>query len=39
MFVDVVGKEGQSIGSSKSEAKVGVDSKYNVDEAKLVVRL
>ena len=38
MFVDVVGEEGQDIGSSKREAKVGVDSKYNGKEVKLVVR-
>ena len=37
MFVDVVGQEGQDIGSSKREAKVGVDSKYNEKEANLVV--
>ena len=38
MFVDVVGKEGQDISSSKSETKVGVDSKYNMEEVELVVR-
>lgn len=38
MFVDVVGEEGQDIDSSKREAKVGVDSKYNLKEAELVVR-
>ncbi len=38
MFVDMVGEEGQDIGSSKREAKVGVDSKYNEKEAQLVVR-
>ena len=38
MFVDVVGKEGlDKIGSSKGEAKVGMDSKYNQIEADLVV--
>ncbi len=37
MFVDVVGKEGQDIGSSKTETKVGVDSKYNMEEVDLVV--
>ena len=39
MFVDIVGEEGQDIGSSKRETRVGVDSKYNVKEAELVVRL
>ncbi len=38
MFVDVVGEEGKNIENSKREAKVGVDSKYNEKEAKLVVR-
>ncbi len=38
MFADVVGKEGQDIGSSKSEIKVGVDSKYNMEEVESVVR-
>lgn len=38
MFVDVVGKEElDKIGSSKGEAKVGMDSKYNLVEAELVV--
>ncbi len=38
MFVDVVGEEGKDIESGEREAKVGVDSKYNGKEAKLVVR-
>ena len=39
MFVDVVGVEGQEkTGSSKTETKVGVDSKYNLKEAELVVQ-
>ena len=39
MFVDIVGEEGQDkTGSSKTETKVGVDSKYNMKEAELVVR-
>ena len=38
MFVDVVGAEGQDIAGTKRETRVGVDSKYNLTEAKLVVR-
>ena len=38
MFVDVVGEEGQDIAGTKRETRVGVDSKYNLTEAKLVVR-
>ena len=38
MFVDVVGDEGLSnLGSNHGETKVGVDSKFNIGEAKLVV--
>ena len=38
MFVNVVGEEGlDKIRSSKSEVKVGMDSKYNIREAELVV--
>ena len=38
MFVDVVGEEGlDKIASSKAEIKVGVDSKFNLEEAQLVV--
>ena len=37
MFVDVVGEEGQDMGSSEREAKIGVESKHNEKEAKLVV--
>lgn len=38
MFVDVVGEEGlDKIASCKTEVKVGVDSKFNLIEAKLVV--
>ena len=38
MFVDLVGDEGQDkTGSSKTDTKVGVDSKYNMKEAELVV--
>ena len=39
MFVDVVGTEGQDMGSSKSETNVGVDSKFNLEEVEFVVRL
>ena len=37
MFVDVVGTEGQDMGSNKSETKVGVESKYNMEEVQLMV--
>lgn len=38
MFVDVVGEEGlNKIGSNKGKSKVGMDSKYNMKEAELVV--
>ena len=38
MFVNVVGEEGlDKIASSKTEVKVGVDSKFNIKEAELVV--
>ena len=40
MFVDLVGEEGRDkTGSSKTDTKVGVDSKYNMKEAELVVSL
>ena len=40
MFIDVVGEEGvDKIASSKAEIKVGVDSKFNLEEAQLVVCL
>ena len=38
MFVDIEGTEGQDMGSSKNETKVGVDSKFNMEEVELVVR-
>ena len=38
MFVDVIGEEGlDKIASSKADVKVGVDSKFNLKEAELVV--
>ena len=38
MFVDLVEKEEQNkTGSNKTDTKVGVDSKFNTEEAKLVV--
>ena len=38
MFVDVVGDEGLSnLESNHGETKVGVDSKFNIGDAKLVV--
>ena len=36
MFVDVVGEEGQHLTGSKG-ASIGVDSKFNEEEAKKVV--
>jgi hypothetical protein len=39
MFVDIVGTEGHdNIGSNHGETKVGVNSKFNNEEAELVVR-
>ena len=40
MFVDLVGEEGpDKTGSSKTDTKVCVDSKYNMKEAELLVSL
>ena len=40
MFVNVVGEEGvDTIASSKTEVKVGVESKFNLMEAELVVSI
>ena len=37
MFVDVVGKEGREHTGHKGKTKVGLESKFNKDEAKKIV--